>query len=346
LSTAAPDLSVVLVTDSLRTSARTLRHLRAQTAAGRLELLLIVERGTPVDLEDRALAGFWGVQLVEVDSIDSHASAREPGIRVARAPVVALAENHAYHAPGWAEGLIAAHRAPWVAVGPGVSNANPSYAVSWANFLLDYGPWFEPDQGRELEDLPGHNSSYKRELLCSYDSKRLRELLESETFLHADLRSRGHRLWLEPAARIGHVNVSGPSAWFRERVAGGQRFAGARSARWSWLRRLGFVAGSPLIPLVRLVRIVPIWRRAATRHRLPRWLLPALLFSLTASALGELRGYLTGSGDAMCRLSLIELDREKFLRPDELPALDQGRFSRDALDPKTLPDSHDSSSAA
>ncbi len=56
----------------------------------------------------------------------------------ASAPVVALVEDHAYPAPGWAEGIIDAHKNGWAAVGPVMANANPHGLMSWVNLLIEY----------------------------------------------------------------------------------------------------------------------------------------------------------------------------------------------------------------
>ena len=47
----------------------------------------------------------------------------------------------------------------------------------------------------EVDYLPGHNSSYKRDVLLGYGD-RLESMMESETVLHWDLRAKGHRLYL------------------------------------------------------------------------------------------------------------------------------------------------------
>jgi hypothetical protein len=309
----------VLVTDGLETIGRTLRHLQKQTVADRIELVLVVPEEVRINRSDSRLEGFWGISIVEVEEISSLSWSREPGIRAARAPVVALAESHTYHGPVWGEALIEAHRGPWVAVGPGVSNANPRYASSWANLFLDYGPWLEPDAGREMDVLPGHNTAYDRRILLTYGAD-LKHLLETEAFLHADMRSKGFRLWMEPRARMGHLNVTRPSSWIRERILAGRRFGAARAVCVSPGRRAIYAVGSPLIPVIRAARIVPVWRRCARVHRLPRALPLALLLSLLLSAFGEFLGYAFGSGDSMRQLSRIELHREDHIRPLELPA--------------------------
>lgn len=77
----------------------------------------------------------------------STARARAAGVRAATAPVVALAEDHAFPAPGWAEAFIERHGEGWAAVGPVISNANPRSATSWANLLIEYAPWLEGARG-------------------------------------------------------------------------------------------------------------------------------------------------------------------------------------------------------
>jgi glycosyltransferase involved in cell wall biosynthesis len=319
----APVLSVVVVTDGYETIRKTLRHVAAQAIAARIELVVVVPRGVAIPRDEPELAGLWGVQVVEIESIESLSWARAPGIQAATAPVVVLTESHVYPEPGWAEALLAAVDEGWAVVGPGVTNANPNSVVSWANLFIDYGPWIGGGR-RELVDLPGHNSAYRREVLVELGDE-LGELLEAEYFMHARLRERGHRLLLEPAARMRHVNVSRLGSLLLERYNTGRRFGGARGRTFSPARRLLYAVGSPLIPLVRLPRILRDVERSGLRGELLPRMLPALLFGLVVSACGELVGYLAGPGDSMLHLSRIELHKERYLgRGDALvlPGLD------------------------
>jgi hypothetical protein len=312
--TARPDLAFVVVTDSFERIARTVQHLRAQGNRDRLELVIVVPAGTRLDVNRAELSGFNGVQLVEVPSIESLSWARVPGVRRAGAPFVVLGETHSFPRQGWAEALVAAHGEGWDAVGPGITNANPSTMLSWANLFLDYGIWIEPAEPREMEDLPGHNSSYRKAILADYSDDELMGLFEAETMLHLALRERGHRLLLEPRAQLAHTNVTRWASTFRERFAAGQRFAAARGHRSSRPRRVVYALGSPLIPLIRLPRILRDIRRCGRAEELLPGILPPLSLCLVVSALGELAGYVAGSGSSMEHLSKIELDKLPHLR--------------------------------
>jgi hypothetical protein len=304
----SPEMSVVIVTDRYQTIRKTLRHLRTQTVKDHLEVVIVAPSAEQLDLDDSELKDFLQVRVVEIGTLQSLSWARAAGVREAGAPVVGFVESHSYPAPGWAEALIEAHRQPWAAVGPAVSNANPKTAISWAGFLLDYGRWLEPAAAGEIDDLPGHNSSYKRHTLLNYGSE-LEAMLEAESMLHQDLRAQGYRLYLEPRAKIMHLNISLLSSWIPERYHAGRRFAAARARLWSPLRRLLYVGGSPLIPLVRLPRILGDIRRSASQRDLLPKVLPALIASLIVSAVGEMIGYAFRSGDSMEKLSRLELNK-------------------------------------
>lgn len=313
-----PDLSVVIITpDQYATIRKTVGHLQAQTVAERLEIVIVAPSTDVLNLNPEALEVFQAVRVAEVGMIQSTAAARAAGVREATAPVVAFAEDHSYPEPDWAEALIEAHRRPEVAVvGPVLGNANPATLTGWANLLIEYSPWLAPAEAGNVEHLPGHNSSYKRSILLEYDAD-LEAMLKAESILHWDLRKQGYQLYLEPAATTNHLNFSRPLDSIVLRFYGGRLFAAARSRRWSRLRRLLYAGAAPLIPLVRLRRILAELRKPGRPgHLLPR-ILPALIVGLIADGTGEMVGYISGAGDTMQTLTPLEFHREQHLSKHE-----------------------------
>ena len=291
-----PTMSVVVITpDGYDTISRVLRHVHAQSVKEELEIVVVAPTVDAIPLDAPAVQGFQAVRVVPFGAVaSSTAAARAAGVRAARAPIVAFVEDHCFPQPGWAAALIAAHREPCAAVGPSVGNANPHSAVSWANLLIEYAPWLEPATAGAVEHLPGHNSSYKRNILLEYGPT-LETMLETESILHWDLRAKGFVLLLEPAATSLHMNFTTIGASMRLRFHGGRLFAAARARRWTLGRRLIYTAAAPLIPLVRLRRILAQawrWREAAP----PANAFPALAFLLACDAAGEMAGYLLGAG--------------------------------------------------
>src|SRR5262249_6679659 len=155
-----PELSVVLATpydfESLRP---VLGHLRAQTIRDRLEVVIVGSTPDRFQVDETALEGFAGHQILHVGPIRSLNIPPAAGFRAARAPIVALTEDHCFPAPGWAEALVAAHRGPWAAVGPSMVMANPQRYMAWANHLIQHSPWVHTTSSGVRKDLPGHNSS-------------------------------------------------------------------------------------------------------------------------------------------------------------------------------------------
>ncbi len=204
-----PSLSVVLVcAEGYPTIARTVRSLATQSVCGQIELVVVGQSHEALKLFVEDLAGFHSYQVIELGRSLTVAAGNAAGVRMAAAPIVVLGEDHCFPDQGWAQALIEAHAGPWAAVGPVMCNANPGNAVSWADLLIGYGPWAEPSGGGEMSFLPGHNSSYKRDVLLQYGEE-LEARLAAEAVMHWDLRAKGHRLYLEPSARVHHLNLRG-----------------------------------------------------------------------------------------------------------------------------------------
>jgi hypothetical protein len=314
---AAPALSVIMVTpDRFDRLRHTLERLREQSAAGELEIVVVAPSAATAEVDARALAGFAGHRVVETGPTTSSAVRRAAGVRAASAPVIAFTEDHCLPQPGWARAMIDAHEAGWAAVGPAFLNGNPEFLTSWVNLLIEYGPWVSPVEAGPRDHIPPHNSSYKRDLLLAY-GERLEGLLEAETVLQWDLRERGHELYLEPAARTRHYNISLPGATLPLRLAVGRMFGAARARDWPLARRAAYVAASPLIPFVRFVRLAPVARRCGGERRIFPAVLPALLAGLLLDGLGELMGYAFGGGGSVARVTGFEYDRERNMRPRE-----------------------------
>ena len=308
----SPEMSVVIVTpDCYETIRKTIGHIRAQNIRDRLEVVIVAPSTDGLGLDEAELRDFLWVRVVEVGAIRSIAWANAAGVRQARAPVVVLAEDHCYPEPGWAEALINAHRQSWAAVGPVVRNANPDSSISWADLLLGYAPWLDPAPAGVIDHLPGHNSDYKQAILLDYGPD-LEAMLEAESLLHWDLRAKGYQLYLEPAAKVFHLNFGRLSSWIPAQFHSGRVFGAARGRSWSPLRRLLYAGGAPFIPVVRVWRILRRARRAGSRH-LPLNVLPALILGLVVSAFGELLGYASGAGDAKQKLSTFEFHRVRHL---------------------------------
>ena len=288
-----PSLGIILATDRYETIRPVIRHLQRQTIRDQLEIVMVGDASLPGGLDAAELAGFARVHVETVDSLDPISVARAAGVRAARAPLVFIGETHTYAHPTWAEALVRAQADGRAGLIPGFGNANPASPLSWAIFLLDYGQWLYLMPARESTIAPTHNGAFRREVLLDL-GENLDHALHQGDRLTLLLQSANHRMYFEPSARIDHLNVARWGPWVRERFLGGQLLAGRRAARWSWARRLIYFCGTPLIPMLLVVRLREVLAVARQGGLLPRGTLAAVFLGGTVSAVGEMFGYLVG----------------------------------------------------
>jgi hypothetical protein len=322
MAVSIPDLSVILAASGgYEAITHTVRHLARQSIANQIELIVIAT-SEPIAIPPEVASCFHSLQLASLGHAASVAEANATGVKLAQAAIVVFSEDHCFPDPDWAESLLKAHQSSHAAVGPVFRNANPASLVSWCDFMIGYGPWMDPSPAGERPFLPGHNSSYKRDILLAYREK-LPSMLESETVLHFELRLKGHTLWLDPNARVAHTNFSLLPVWTKVQYHCGRVFGGFRASRWPLSKRLFYAAASPLIPAIRLMRCLKELH-APNRSCPHRWtMLPLLTFGLILDGIGQMSGYLFGPGNSPALLATYEYNRIRFVTAE-----DRERFSQ------------------
>jgi len=322
VSAPEPLLSVVLTTrGGWAPVARTLDYLGEQTVADRIELMLVLLDGREPEGEPpEAVRRLASHQFVPAPEARSIAQANTAGARRARAPVVALAEDHAFPERGWAEALIARHEEPWAVVGPVVTNANPGTVVSWADFVLSYGAYAAGGPGGEVASAPGHNTSYKRAVL-ERQGDRLEDALAAEWVFHGRLRDEGERVCVEPAAVVRHVNFSRLRPFLVHSFKGARSQASARSLGWSRPRRLAYALGCVVLPALRLARLAHDLP-AEQRRLVPVLTLPLLLVVLVVDAAAQAAGFAhSDPADVHGNLLEFEVERVRYVSRADAAAL-------------------------
>ena len=315
MSQVGPALSVILATpDTFETVQETVRHLRAQSVVDQIELVLVAPSKEALQLHEADVAGFNRHQVVEIGRVTSIGSSNAKGIRAAGAPIVALAEDHAYPVPGWAEALIDAHHR-YAAVGSVIRHPNdPRSAVAWADTLIAFGEYMLPIESGVVDRLPGNNSSYKRDLLLAYGD-RLETMMETETLIQADLKAQGHQLYLDARAQLSHWAFETLTSYMAIKYLSGRVFGAARARECSVFRRAAYACATPLIPLVRYRRLRPRWKACSTVVTLPSGTMAMAWLGLAISAVGELTGCCFGPGEAVARRERLEFHRTVHLVP-------------------------------
>lgn len=320
LSPAGAQLAFVIVARRFAHARDVIAHLRHQSALADMELVLVIESHATFGADPALLAQFPHCVVVEHGPIRTVADAVAHGMRAARAPLVVYGEDHAYPDPEYAARAIARAGEPWTVLGPAMYNANPGLPLSWAMLLTSYTEWVEAAAGGPQPDLPGHDSCYRRDVLCAF-GEALPQLLLPGGGLHGRLRAAGAVLEFDPALRVFHVNPTRVRAALSHRLDSGLVHAAlrARAEAWSIWRRVGDAMLLPLQWARRSWWGVRAWRRIRTRPRgagdaraRSVRVLGWIVIATGCAALGGAVGTLAGDFGRRRMLAEFELDRARW----------------------------------
>ena len=307
------NLSIILLTpDNYESIRKVIACYETQTIAKEIELVIAIARPSELNIDEKDMLSFHSYQVVKTDGSKNVGTYKADAVSKAQADVIVFGEDHSFPLKNWADVLLKRHEGPWAAVGPRIVNPNPKKSITWVQSHTEYGSWLDEREGGESDFLPGHNSSYKKKYLLEYGDN-LPNMLQSEYILFIDVRRKGHKLFYETGAVTRHLNFEMLFPLLRVCFLSGWQFAGARTFLWNWPRKLFYVGGSPLIPVVRFVRIIKILKRGNNVEGISLSLVALLMINLIADALGQLMGYAFGIGNATVDLFPYEFHREKYV---------------------------------
>ena len=289
-----------------------IRDLRSQTITAEIELIVVADSFDGISEDE--FHGFATHQMIRMPGLRALGIAMATAVHAARAPYVTYAEEHATFDAEWAAALVDAHQRGYAAVGFAMRNSNPQTITSWAHLYGQFGPSVDPVETTEVPLLTGHHASYSRDVLVGYGDH-LAAMLEDEGALFLHLTSSGYKLLMEGRAISYHINLSQLSAYAGLDFHGQRSFAAARAMSHNWpvWKRLAFACACPLVPFVRLKRILHHLRRTKRFGQLMPQILFPLACGLGAGGVGEAIGYLAGAGKAAERKFAPEVERRRFL---------------------------------
>ena len=287
MSTDAPALTVVLagLADAAALET-TLLHLRAQTVRDDIEVIVVTSSVERLGALPLTMDEMHSCRVIEVPSATIGCEANAAGARAAAAPIIAFAEDHSYVDPHLGAALLEAHEGDWAAVGPEVGNANPATMTSWADFVISYGPWMEPADGGRGRSSSATTAATSA-TCCSppATSSAASSSPRPCSTTSSPLPATG--LYLEPRARVSHLNFSRWTVSLRVQFHSGRVYASTLREGWSTPRKAIYALASPLIPLVRFGRSLRLIRRPSHRDIVPTAVIPALALGILSDGAGQ-----------------------------------------------------------
>ncbi len=225
------------------------------------------------------------------------------GASIARSTgqVIALTDSTCVIDNEWVDSILEAHNSPALVIGGAVEAGECRTLVDWAAYFCDYAQFMRPFEEGAAHEVPGNNVSFKRGAL-----ERGRQFVKHgfwKTHWCRNLQREGERLVLTPSVVIHNGKSYSLLPFLRRRFNHGRCFAGMRNAQIPFPRRVFYLAASPLLPLVFLVRIA---KRVVPKNRYIKELLfasPLILLATTSWSLGEFCGYLRGAGNSCSQVN-------------------------------------------
>jgi hypothetical protein len=226
---------------------------------------------------------------------------REIGYRLARAPIVAITEDHVLVPADWGERYVAAFAAApeAMAIGGSVENGATESVADWASFFIVQAPVVAPMASGPVNRLSGAvNVAYRAEALQEVDDHGGLGTLDG---LHQrDIIRRGGVLMADDSIRVSHAQASSLGHYTSLHFHAARTFAGFLRGEMdgqAWFRFLAVW----LVPYLRLGRALLLLDRRGHRAMLLRaW--PTMLWLLYVQAAGHLVGFIAGPGDSPRRV--------------------------------------------
>lgn len=295
-SAGVKELSVVVAAAHSRAGLEAcLTSLKDQVAGGEIEVIAVCNccEGAGRSIE----AAFPFVRLIEAPPGTTVPALRTLGIQAATGRIVALLEDNSIVAPTWCGAIRKAHEASQEIVGGPVERVGRHRAADWAVYFYEYGKYMLPCVAGASATLSGNNVSYKRALLQEIQDEFRDGFFEA--FLHERLRGQGRILSMAPDAVVYHTLNYRVGKVLVQTFHHGRHYAGRRVAAASGLTRLGFAAGSTLLPVILPLRMARLVLQRRRHLRELTVAMPYLVLFMTSWACGELMGYLCGEGESV-----------------------------------------------
>jgi glycosyltransferase involved in cell wall biosynthesis len=287
-----PQLSVVIASyNSRKTIGACLESLRNQKTQRPFEVIVVDSSSDGT--ADLIAAQFPEVHLVRFASRRYPGTARNAGIEVAAAPIVAFTDADCVAREDYVEALLEAHRDLAPAIGGAIANLEPANAVSWAAYLCEFSEWMPWAQPSFVANLATANASYRAWVFEKYGPF-LEGTYGSDTDFNSRLMGHGHRLLWSPAIHVSHRSIGRLGSYLRHELAHGTDCCRMRirALHFSLLRRWTYALLIPLIFLKLFARVA--FRVVRSRKYLGRFLQvsPLVAFGLAFWCCGEFAAFL------------------------------------------------------
>lgn len=293
-----PKLSVIIAAEDTSQIEDCLNALKGQVRRGEVEIIVAI---CCADETSRFIKPeFPDIKLIHFSKRKSLPLLLGAGIEQSTGDIVAVTDSTCVVAGNWVSEILKSHQAPHPVIGGGVEMAGGKGIVDWAAYFCDYGQFMHPMEEGVVNELPGNNVSFKRWAL-----KRGQEYVRNgfwKTYWCRKLQEEGIQLISMPSIVVYYKKSFCLEPFLIRRFLHGRCFAGMRIAKVSVFKRMCYLAGSPLLPVLFLQRTINVV--LLKRQYLKEFILsfPISVMAIVVWSLGECWGYLLGAGNSCDRI--------------------------------------------
>lgn len=276
-----------------------LRSIEEEAQA--LDAEVIVVAAGEQDYAARIASDYPWVKVVHAPDLKKVPALRCRGIEKASGELLCIIEEHCSAAPGWLRLAVKGHgRGEYAAVGGPVVDDDYDRLRDWVTYFCEYNSAMPPVPAGDTDSLNDANIAYRRQVLLNHI-----ELLPDGYWpmtLHPTLLAEGVKLLSVPDMVVHHLGPWNFGYYLHQRFLFSRAFGGVRAQSETAGRRLAYLIGAPLIPVMLLARMTrSVWDK---RCRVKQFVLtlPLIVVALIVLVAGEWVGYLLGPGDALSKV--------------------------------------------
>ncbi len=291
-----PKLSVIIASvDNTQTIEECLNSLERQKDRNLAEIIVIdcSTDGTADIIKKR----FPKVILIENQNKIPSANLKAMGVLASSGEIIVITEPYCITADDWFSSILKAHDSPYPVISGAVEPVNFKDLTSWATYFCEYGSFMLPFKRGFCNEMTGNNISYKRYILEDYFLE-IQDRGFWKVFLQWKLQKAGILMISEPGILVYHNKRYKFPIFLRKRYYFGRCFGGVRKNEMSFMQIVFYTTITPLLPFLFIYRlskqIVP--KKRYLREYLVS--LPLLFLFFTNWSVGELCGYIFGTGNS------------------------------------------------
>jgi len=286
------DLSVIIASyNSKNTIEDCIRSLERQKTSKKIEVILVdSSTDNTVALVEN---NFPAVKIHHFSDRKYCGDARNFGISVAGADIIAFMDSDCTVEKNWADEVLAAHEADYLIIGGIIENRDSKSMLGWAYYFCEFNLWLPTRKKREVSEIAGCVLSMKRRAFDMYGPF-LEGTYCSDTALCWKLSGGKHKALFTPSIKVYHSADYNLRSFLSHVYYHRRDFARVmlKENKISGLQRIALAFFSPLLPPAMFFAI--FFRVLRSGYFIIEFIRssPLVFVGLIARALGELKGLL------------------------------------------------------